>query len=69
MRVTPENRDGLARIAANELGGVSLDEALKVVLFEHHARAALAALAADPAAAGYLAEGTELAEVDVPVEE
>jgi len=44
MRVTAENRDALARIAATELGGVSLDEALRVVLFEHLSRAALARL-------------------------
>ena len=70
MRVTLENRDALARIAAAELGGVSLDEALKVVLFEHESRAALARLAADPdAAASYLAEGANLAEVDIAVEE
>ena len=70
MRVTPENRDALARIAAAELGGVSLDEALKVVLFEHESRAALARLATDPAAAAsYLAEGAKLAEVDTAVEE
>ena len=70
MRVTPENRDALARIAANELGGVSLDEALRVVLFEHLSRTALARLAADPAGAdSYLAESAELAEVDVTVQE
>jgi hypothetical protein len=70
MRVTPENRDALARIAVAELGGVSLDEALKVVLFEHESHAALARLATDPAAAAsYLAEGTKLAEVDTAVEE
>jgi hypothetical protein len=70
MRVTPENRDALARIAANELGGVSLDEALRVVLFEHLSRTALARLAANPAGAdSYLAESAELAEVDVTVQE
>jgi len=70
MRVTPENRDTLARIAATELGGVSLDEALRVVLFEHLSRAALARLAADPAAAdSYLAESTQLANVDITVQE
>lgn len=69
MRVTAANRDALARIAATELGGVSLDEALAVVLFEHQSRVALARLAADPEAAGaYLAESAELAEVDVAVE-
>lgn len=70
MRVTPENRDTLAQIAATELGGVSLDEALRVVLFEHRSRAALARLAADPAAAdSYLVESTQLAETDVAVDE
>lgn len=70
MRVTPENRDSLARIAATELGGATLDEALQVVLFEHHSRAALARLATDPDATGsYLAEATQLAEVDTAVKE
>lgn len=70
MRVTPENRDALARIAATELDGATLDEALRVVLFEHHSRAALARLAADPdAAKSYLAESEQLAEVDVAVRE
>jgi hypothetical protein len=75
MRVTAENRDALARIAATELGGVSLDEALRVVLFEHLSRVALARLAADPHAAdphaadSYLAESAQLAEVDVAVRE
>ncbi len=69
MRVSVANRDALARVAAAELGGVSLDEALRVVLFEHQSRVALARLAADPAAAGsYLAESAALAEVDVAVE-
>jgi hypothetical protein len=59
-----------ARIAANELCGVSLDEALWVVIFEHLSRNALARLAADPAAAdSYLVESAQLAEVDVTVRE
>lgn len=70
MRVASENRDALARIAATELGGVSLDEALRVILFEHESRAALARLAADPDAAdSYLRESSELAEVDTHVAE
>lgn len=70
MRVTAENRDTLARIAATELGGVSLDEALRVVLFERQSRAALARLATDPDAAdSYLTETTQLAEIDVVVDE
>jgi hypothetical protein len=70
MRVTAENRDALAHIAANELGGVSLDEALRVVLFRHRSGAALARLAKDPDNAGsYLSESARLAEVDLAVEE
>lgn len=69
MRITVENRDALALIAATEMGGASLDEALRVVLFEHQSRAALAALAADPEGAGsYLVESAQLAEVDLAVE-
>ncbi len=70
MRVTAVNRDALARIASGELGGVTLDEALRVVLFEHQSYTALARLARDPDAMdSYLAEGDQLAEVDVAVDE
>ena len=70
MRVTQENRDALARIATAELGGVSLDEALRVLVFEHDSRIALARLAADPEAwEDYLSEGRALAEVDVDVKD
>ena len=70
MRVDSANRDRLARIAASELGGVSLDEALRVVLFEHETKVALARLAADPDLhADYLAEAAELAKVDTTVAE
>lgn len=65
MRIDAANRDALASIAANELGGVSLDNALRTVLFEHATRAALARLATDPKArAGYLREAATLADVD-----
>lgn len=70
MRVDARNRDTLARIATTELGGVSLDEALRIVLFEHESRVALGRLVADPdARAGYLREAAELAEVDVSIAE
>ncbi|WP_054055444.1 hypothetical protein [Alloactinosynnema sp. L-07] len=70
MRVSASNRDALARIAENELGGVSLDEALRIVLFEHATRVALARLAADPDAAGaYAAEAATMADTDAVVEE
>jgi hypothetical protein len=70
MRVDAKNRDALARIAETELGGASLDEALRIVLFEHQTRAALARLAADPDERNdYLNEASELAQVDAaPVE-
>lgn len=68
MRLTHENRDALARIAAEELGGVSMDEALRIVLFEHQSRAALVQLASDPQAAdSYLRESAQLAEIDTRV--
>ena len=45
---------------------MSLDEALRVVLFEHQSRAVLARLATDPGAAdSYVTESAQLAEVDV----
>lgn len=70
MRVTRENRDALARIAADELGGVSMDEALQIVLFERQSRAALARLARDrDAADAYLLEGAQLAEIDTEISE
>ena len=68
IRVTAATRDALARIAEHELGGVSLDEALRVVLFEHQTRVALARLASNPDMADdYLSEAAGLAEVDVAV--
>jgi len=70
MRITQENRDRLARIAETDLHGGSLDDAVAVLLFEYESRRGLAALAADPAMRDdYLAEGQELAEVDVEVED
>jgi hypothetical protein len=70
MRVSVPTRDELARIAEDEFGGVSLDEALQIVLFEHRSVAAVARLSADPdALSEYRAEAAELADVDVePVE-
>ncbi|MGL4743900.1 MAG: hypothetical protein ACRCXL_05865, partial [Dermatophilaceae bacterium] len=57
IRVSRETRDAVAEVARRELGGSSLEEALKVLLFEHESRIALARLAIDPdAAASYLAE-------------
>lgn len=70
MRVSPPNRDALARIAEEELGGVSLDEALRIVLFERDTEAALARLNADEEAReDYRREAQGLAETDVAVRE
>lgn len=70
MRIDAENRDALARIAETELGGASLDEALRIVLFEHQTRAALARLAAAPDERDeYVSEATDLADVDASVVE
>jgi ribosomal protein L12E/L44/L45/RPP1/RPP2 len=69
MRVSVEVRDALARIASDELGGVSLDEALRIILFQHQTAAAIARLEADPEAlADYQREAQEWAELDVRVE-
>jgi ribosomal protein L12E/L44/L45/RPP1/RPP2 len=69
MRVSVEARDALARIAADELGGVSLDEALRIILCQHETAAAVARLEADPEAlADYQREAQEWAELDVRVE-
>ncbi len=68
MRVNRSNRDALARIAAEELGGVSLDEALRIVLFQHECLASYARLSDDPdSLADYRAEAAQLADVDVAV--
>lgn len=70
IRVSARNRDALARLASDEFGGVSLDKALRIVLFEHETRAAFERLAGDTdAAADYLHEAAELSEVDVKVRE
>ena len=47
MRVARANRDKLAEIAKTDLGGVTLDDALAVLLFEYEYRRALERLAAD----------------------
>ncbi len=70
MRVDKSNRDALARIAARELGGVSLDEALRILVFEHECLASYARLVDDSdSLADYRAEAAQLGEVDVAVAE
>ncbi|MEU7820033.1 hypothetical protein [Catellatospora sp. NPDC049111] len=70
MRVSTENRDALARIAAEEFNGASLDETLRVLIWQHRAAQDAARLEADPEAlAGYRSEAREWAELDVAVAE
>lgn len=70
MRVATTTRDALAQIAEHELGGVSLDEALRTILFHYRTAVALARLAADAEALDeYRDEVQNLAETDVAVSE
>ncbi|QSB04960.1 hypothetical protein [Natronoglycomyces albus] len=68
IRVTKKNRDALASIAQTELGGASLDEALRSVIFEHQTRAAFARMNASQLA-DYQAEAQQLADIDPQVTE
>ena len=69
IAVEAATRDKLARIAASQ-GGVSLDEALRTLIYEHECAEALRRLDADPVAlADYRREAQEWAEVDVQVAE
>ena len=66
IRVDDATRDALARIAAEDLGGTTLDEALRTVLFHYQTIAALERLEGDPEAlAEYRREAQALADVDV----
>lgn len=66
MRIEAATRDALAAIAADELGGASLDYALRVLIFEHRAVAAYARLMTDPVDySAYLAENRALADSDL----
>ena len=69
IRVATERRDALAAVA-REMGGVSLDEALRALLWQHRALADIARLQADPAALHeYRREAMDWAELDAPVDE
>ncbi|MEN8651031.1 hypothetical protein ABCR94_10405 [Streptomyces sp. 21So2-11] len=63
IRVRTDIRDRLARVATEDLGGVTLDTALEVLLLQHHKAQILAAydrLKNDPEAwAAYTAEQDE----------
>jgi hypothetical protein len=69
IRVTAENRDALAQVA-REMGGVSLDEALRALLWQRRALADAARLEVDlEALQAYHREAREWAELDATVEE
>lgn len=70
ISVSQGTRDHLARIVQREMPGVSMDEALKLILFQHETNRDIARLEADPEAlANYQAEMTGLAEPDQVVRE
>lgn len=70
VRVTTENRDALARVADEDLGGVSLDEALRVLIFEHRSRVALKRLGDQPGRLDlYIRGAGELGGVDIEIAE
>lgn len=70
VQVDSERADALAQIAAEDLGGVTIDEALRVLIFEHRTRAALARLAEQPGGIeGYAHEAQALAEIDTTVKD
>lgn len=69
IAVESATRDRLAG-RAKAMGGVSLDEALQALLFEHECAEALARLDADPAQLrDYREQARAWAELDVPVTE
>lgn len=72
LRVSDETRLRVQRLAAEEFGGATADEAIRRLLDEHWEAAALAAVERyrvnDPQGwADYLAEGAELAAADAPI--
>ena len=70
ISVTRSTRDQLAQIAADQLGGVSMDEALKIVMLEYETSRAVAHLEADAEALGeYQAEMAAIANADQAVAE
>ena len=48
VRISQANRDRLARVASDELGGATLDDALGVLLCEHESRRTAGRPAMDP---------------------
>lgn len=69
IRVSTATRDQL-NAAAAEMGATSVDAALRTILFQRQAQAAIERLNRDAAAAEeYRAEAADIAEVDVEVSE
>ncbi len=67
IRIDQANRDALARIAADELGGASLDDVIRLLLFQHETIKAVSRLKADPeAVAGWQREAYQWVELDTP---
>jgi hypothetical protein len=70
ISVSRETRDQLAWIAEHELHGVSMDQALKIILFQHQSDRDIARLEADPQAlADYQNDMAGLAQTDQAVQE
>lgn len=72
MRVSPETRERVQRVATEDFGGVSADEALRRLLDEHWQARCIAAVARDRAAdpdgwAEYLREADEWDRAAAPV--
>lgn len=68
VRVSAVNRDGLAQVA-QQVGG-SMDEAVRVLLFEHASLAAIARLEANPRMlTDYQDEAHNWAELDTAVDQ
>lgn len=65
ISVSRQTRDQLASIAEREMPGATMDEALRVILFQHETSLAVARLEADPGAlADYQDEMIKLADAD-----
>lgn len=70
ISVSRETRDQLAQFAEHELHGVSMDQALKIILFQHQSDRDIARLEADPEAlADYKSDMAGLAQTDQAVQE
>lgn len=72
LRVSDETRQRVQRLAREEFGGASADEAIRRLLDEHWESAALAAVeryrTENPQGwADYLAEADELSPADAPI--